>query len=329
MEGYVHDAVLDMHHARDELLAALDAVGPDDWERRIPYGSRTLHELLAHVAGADQAWAVAAQGLLRGESESAKQPLTPEEAKAARAHSIERGRGRSVAALREEMHSRRQLLLQLFELLEPRHLALVLRSYGDEHNSVRERIWLGYHDRMHAADVRGALRMHWHPPKLEFDPRVQPAVDALSPDETLYVVYSVDPTKWELPSVVPGWSNRNLLAHIATGDWVFHTHLRHVIDTGEVAEWPDVDAGNAERIEERKFTPVATLVDEYLSMRHETMLLLGQLNPSRLAPPIRLWWFPEGQQERAMVDYVLAFERHERSHRDQLRPVMRWATSLR
>ena len=232
-------------------------------------------------------------------------------------------------ALREEMHSRRQLLLQLLELLEPRHLALVLRSYGDAHNSVRERIWLGYHDRLHAADVRRARRMHWHPPKLEFDPRVRPAVDALSPDETLYVIYSVDPTKWELPSVVPGWSNRNLLAHIATGDWVFQSHLRHVIETGEVAEWPHVDVGNAERLEERKFTPVATLVDEYLSMRHETMLMLAQLNPARLAPPIRLWWFPEGQQERTIVDYVLAFERHERSHCDQLRPVMRWATSLR
>jgi len=318
-----------MRQARDALLAALDEVGPEQWERQIPYGSRTLHELLAHLAGADQAWALAAQGLLKGESESTKPPLTPEEAKAARVRAIDRGRSRPVAELREEMDRRRQLLLGLFDLLEPRHLALALRSYGDEHNSVRERIWLGYHDRLHAADVRRALRMDWHPPTLEFLPDLTPAVEALSPDETLYVIHSIDPTRWEMPSVLAGWSNRNLLAHIATGDWVLQGHLRHIIDTGTVAGWPDVDAGNAERIEERKFSTVSALVDEYLSMRHETMLLLSQLKPQQLKLSITLWWLPEGERERTVADYVLAFERHERNHRGQLRPAMRYATSLR
>ncbi len=329
MEAYVHDAVLDMLHARDELLAALDDVGPEQWERQIPYGHRTLHELLAHLAGADQAWALAAQGLLKGESESTTAPLTPEEARAARVRTIERGRSRPVAQLGEEMDRRRQLLLGLYDLLEPRHLALALRSYGDEHNSVHERIWLGYHDRLHAADVRRALRMDWRPPKLEFHTEIVPAVEALSPDPALYVIYSVDPTRWEMPSVVPGWSNRNLLAHIATGDWVFQTHLRHIIATGEVGPWADVDAGNAERIEERKFTTVNALVEEYLSMRHATLLLLAQLTPRHLQRPITLWWLPEDQRQSTVAGYVLAFPHHERHHTTHLRPAMKWSTSLR
>src|SRR6185295_6597691 len=245
-----HDAVLDMHMGRSELEAALGEVSPRDWERYIPYSSRTLHELLAHLAGADQAWAAAAQGLLKGEGE-VRPPLTPAEAKAARTRATERGRAQRPEALLAEMVRRRRLLLSLYELLEPRHLALALRSFGEQHNSVRERIWLGYHDRLHAADVRRALRMQWYPQQLEFLPDVQPAVAALSPDEMLYVIYNVDPVNWERPSPLAGWTYRDLLAHIATGDWVLQMHLNHVIERGEVAAWPDVDAGNAQRIAER------------------------------------------------------------------------------
>ena len=84
MEPFVHDAVLDMNMARDELLLAFGDVGPGDWSRFVPYGSRTLHDLLAHLAGADQAWAVAAQGLLRGEGPEHRPPLSPADAREVR-----------------------------------------------------------------------------------------------------------------------------------------------------------------------------------------------------------------------------------------------------
>ncbi len=325
MEPYVHDVVLDMQIARDELMTALVDVGPRDWGRVVPYGARTLHDLLAHIAGADQAWAVAAQGLLRGEGEGPA-PVTPAAAKAARERAIQRGRSMSEAQLLAEMERRRRLLLELYDLLEPRHLALSLRSYGDVHNAVRERIWLGYHDRLHAADVRRALRMRWHPQKLKFRPEIQPAVEALSPAETLYVIYNVDPVYWERASSVPGWSYRQLLAHIATGDWVLQLHLRHLIEHGRVSEWPDVDAGNDQRLEERRLSTDRLLTDEYLSMRHETMLLLSKLKPKQLALPIKLWWKPLSE-EQTVLDYVIGFDAHERSHREQLRLAMKYATA--
>jgi len=321
MDKYVSEAVQDMQLARRELLAELTCVGPGDWGRLVPYGARTLHDLLAHLAGADQAWAVSAQGLLKGEADQ-RTPLKPEEARAAVDRAIERGRDRSEAELLDEMQGRRRLLLGLYEELEPRHLALPLPSYG-RHNSVRERIWRGYHDRLHAADVRRALRLHWLPPDLTLEPAIRPAIEALAPGETLYVAYSVDPRLWERPSTVPGWSNRGLLSHIASGDWVLQLQLRHIIEQGRVAPWPDVDAGNEERLRERRQSTVAALLEEYLSMRHETMLLLADLRPKHLRLPMTFWW-DQAAGERTVLDYVLMFERHERTHREQLRPAMRY-----
>ncbi|HYM15119.1 MAG TPA: maleylpyruvate isomerase N-terminal domain-containing protein [Dehalococcoidia bacterium] len=323
MDPYVHDAVLDMLAARNELTSALSRLTEGDWQRFVPYGDRTLHDLLAHVAGFDGAWAQSAQGLLRGEAEQ-RPPLSAAEARAARERAIDRGRALAPQALLEEMERRRLLLLSLYDLLEPRHLALALRSFGDEHNSVRERIWLAYHDRLHAADVSRALRMTWHPQRLRFRPELAPAVEALAPDETLYVIYSVDPVLWERPSPLPGWTYRQLLAHIATGDWVLQGHLRHIIEQGDVAPWPDIDAGNADRLAERAYTPASSLTEEYLSMRHETLRLLSQLEPAHLRLNLSLWWQPP-PNERSLLDYLLGFERHDRAHREQLRGAMKYA----
>jgi hypothetical protein len=323
MEPYVHDAVLDMLAARNELMSALSQVGERDWGRYVPYGSRTLRDLLAHLAGADGAWARAAQGLLKGEAEE-RRPLSAEEARLARERDAERARGQPPEALLAEMERRRRLLLSLYELLEPRHLAMPLRAFGDTHNSARERIWLGYHDRLHAADVRRALRMHWYPQNLEFLPELRPVVESLSPDQTLYVIYSVDPVFWERPSPVPGWSYRQLLAHVSVGDWVLQAHLRHIIEHGSVAPWPDIDAGNAERVAERAHSTYERLTEDYHSMRHETLRLLSQLEPAHLELRISFWWEP-APNEHSVLEYLAGFHLHDRAHREQLRGAMKYA----
>lgn len=314
--------------ARDLLEETLDGLAEADYARYVPYGSRTVHDVLAHLAAADHVWALAAQGLLKGEAD-ARPPLSADEARAAKERAIERGRQQTPSELRAEMARRRKLLLGLYELLGKRHLSMTLPTFGATHNSVRERIWLGYHDRLHRADIERAQRMAWHPQRAAYPSDVRPAIEALSPDETLYVIFSVDPVMWERPARGVDWTNRQLLAHIATGDWVFQGHLRHILETGEVAEWADIDAGNAERLEERRFSTDRALIEEYLSMRHETFLLIARLKPETLKLPIELWWMPEGERQRTIFDYVMAFERHERLHRDQLRPAMKHATSTR
>lgn len=327
MEPYVHDAVLDMRMSRDGLTTALDALSPADFERYVPYGHRTIRDLVAHLATADHAWALAAQGLLKGEADQ-RPPLSPDEARAIRDEAIERRRTSSFAELRAEMDRRRKLLLTLFDLLEPKHLAMRLPSFG-EHNSVRERIWLGYHDRLHEGDIERALRMAWHPKPLTFLPDLGETIGALAPEDTLYVVYSIDPTYWERPSPLAGWSFRNLLAHIATGDWVLQTHLRALLERGQPAPWPDVAAGNAERIESRKFTTWQRLTDEYLSSRHETMLLLASLKEEHLRAPIELRWEPPERRAATVLDYLTRFPAHDRTHREQLRAAMKHLTSAR
>jgi hypothetical protein len=325
VEPYVHDVVVDMQIARDRLNAALDELEPADWSRCIPYGERTLRDLLAHLAVADQAWAIAARGLLRGEG-------APEEAPPAQRKRGSRasapGRERSVDDLRGEMESRRNLLLSLYGLLEKRHLAQRLPAYGQAHNSVRERIWRGHHDRLHTDDIRRALTMTWQPPRLRFAEGVPPVVDALAPDEALYVLYSVDPVYWERPSSVPGWTFRQLLAHIATGDWVFQQHLRSVLERGTMGDPVDVPAGNAERIRERQFSTPRALIDEYLSMRHETVTLLSRLEPRHLRLEVELHWLTPPRRV-TFLERLGVFPEHERSHLEQLRPAMQFATSTR
>jgi uncharacterized damage-inducible protein DinB len=315
-----------MSIARQQLLDELDRLGDGDWSRYVPYGDRTLRDLLAHLAAADQAWAIEAQGLLKSEGASGRAPLNPEERRQVRANGIERGRRQSVPQLRAEMERRRKLLLSLYELLEPKHLSAALPSFGETHNSVRERIWRGYHDRMHAADVQRALRLTWHPQELRYLPEIAPIAQALSPDDTLYVVYNVDPVYWERR--VPGseWTYRGLLAHLATGDWVFQRNLRSIIETGTRQD-VDVDAGNAERIEERKHSTDRALTEEYLSMRHETLRLLSSLAEEHLRT-LRSITFdgPDGGTV-TMLDRMHMFPGHDRAHRDQLRPAMKHATA--
>ena len=327
MEPYVHDAVVDMQIAREQLRGAFDALEPGDWSRYVPYGSRKLHDVLSHVAAADQVWAVAAQGLLKGDGEE-RPPISEEDAHASAQRALRRGQQQTVAALLEEMERRRSLLTGLLGLLEKRHLAMRLPAFGARHNSVRERIWVGYHDRLHGADVRRALAMTWHPGPLSFLREIDPAVRSLAPGETLYVIYSVDPVYWERRVFGLDWSFRQLLAHIATGDWVLQAQLRHVIEEGSVMAWPDVTAGNAERITQRAFSTEARLTDEYVSMRHETMLLLSQLKPKHLRLPLHRPWLPE-PNHGTLLDYVDGFPAHERAHREQLRAAMKFQTSAR
>ena len=131
-----------------------------------PHAARSARASRGRRPGVGAGGAGSAEGRAEARSDAAH----TRGAKAARDRADRARTSAPADDLLAEMERRRKLLLGLYELLEKRHLALALQSYGDEHNSVRERIWLGYHDRLHAADVRRALRMNWQPPKLTFLP---------------------------------------------------------------------------------------------------------------------------------------------------------------
>jgi uncharacterized damage-inducible protein DinB len=321
MHRLVERALFDMAQARAELLRELARVGEADWTRYVPYGHWTLKDLLAHLAAFDGVWAMTTQSLLASDG-VAVSPGTPDP-ETARRRAIERGRKRSVASLLEELQSRRRLLIGYLELLEERHLARSVPGAHAGEDSVRAQLWLGYHDRQHAADIRRALAMAWQPEPRSFLPEVEAAAAALSPDVALRVIYSVAPEMWTLSSPVPGWTYHDLLAHLATGDRVFQRQLRALLATGEAGRWPDEDADSRELVEERRSVTEEQLIEEYLSSRHETLRLLSQLRPGHLRATVRLR--PDGpQRDRTFLDFVSLFTEHEARHLSALRTAVRW-----
>ena len=121
---------------------------------------------------------------------------------------------------------------------------------------------------------------------------------------------------WALPSPLPEWSYKDLLAHLATGDWVCHVILRtivanEVLDLATVANLDWVAQGNAERLAERKERPARELIAEVRSHSEETQELLAQLTDAD----------EERTQEGAPMtlgQYLKGFPGHDRDHLAQL-----------
>ena len=121
---------------------------------------------------------------------------------------------------------------------------------------------------------------------------------------------------WALPSPLPEWSYKDLLAHLATGDWVCHVILRtivanEVLDLATVANLDWVTQGNAERLAERKERPARELIAEVRSHSEETQELLAQLTDTD----------EERTQEGAPMtlgQYLKGFPGHDRDHLAQL-----------
>jgi uncharacterized protein (TIGR03083 family) len=121
---------------------------------------------------------------------------------------------------------------------------------------------------------------------------------------------------WALPSPLPEWSYKDLLAHLATGDWVCHIILRtimanEVLDLATVANLDWIAQGNTERLAERKERPAQELIAEVRSHSEETQELLAQLTDAD----------EERSQEGAPMtlgQYLKGFPGHDRDHLAQL-----------
>ncbi|MDP3064739.1 MAG: DinB family protein [Chloroflexota bacterium] len=130
-------------------------------------------------------------------------------------------------------------------------------------------------------------------------------------ERLLKAVERADAARWNEPSPNPGWTYKDLLAHLATGDWVCQMLLRGVLATGSVPPWPDIDAGNAELIEARRPKSVADLLQERQAHRQETLALLAQLTEAHLRVPIHLPWI---STTTTFSQYLLGFPGHDLGH---------------
>jgi hypothetical protein len=120
---------------------------------------------------------------------------------------------------------------------------------------------------------------------------------------------------WGRPSVADGWSNKDLLAHLAGGtDKQLQKLLRAVVTRQRVdpAWFGTGETQNAQDIAERRTWPVEKIIDELVADNDEIDGLLSQLRDEHAG----------GRQKE--FDQTLAgalgiFAPHERDHLDELR----------
>ncbi len=134
------------------------------------------------------------------------------------------------------------------------------------------------------------------------------------------VARSMPEQAWTIPSPNPGWSYRDLLVHLAVGDWVCQTVLEALttdqpLNIGEVASLDWVSQGNAERLKERETHTIDKLIAEAEAEGEETQELLARLS---VADESRT-------QEGAPVnlgDYLRGFPGHDGTHLAELRTAL-------
>jgi hypothetical protein len=127
------------------------------------------------------------------------------------------------------------------------------------------------------------------------------------------------PEHWSLPSPLEGWTYKDLLAHLATGDWLFQTVLGAVVANEPIdlalINADSVNAGNAQRVEERKATSVDALIAEVETEGEKTQELLSRLSEAH-----------EGRTQEgapmSMADALRAFPGHDRGHLAQLKTAL-------
>jgi uncharacterized damage-inducible protein DinB len=155
-----------------------------------------------------------------------------------------------------------------------------------------------------------------------FAPWVEPIAEQLQESRTqiVEVARSIPEQAWTKPSPNQGWSYRDLLVHLAVGDWVCQTVLRAIttnepLKIGEVASLDWISAGNAERLKERKERTVDELIVEVEAEGDETQELLARL--------------ADADESRTQEDaplslgaYLATFPGHDRTHLAELRTAL-------
>ncbi len=128
-------------------------------------------------------------------------------------------------------------------------------------------------------------------------------------DDLLSVVGSIALHQWLRPGPYPNWSNKDVLAHLATGYVVRLALLRSLIETGRPDATPDADAANARNVEARRHTSVEDLIAEMVATRGMVLHLMRRLQPDHLDVVVEF-----GDTPARLGAALLDFSRHDREH---------------
>jgi len=127
------------------------------------------------------------------------------------------------------------------------------------------------------------------------------------------------PEHWSMASPLEGWTYKDLLAHLATGDWVFQTVLGAVVANKPIdlalVNVDYVNAGNAQRVADRTNRTPEELIAEVAAQGETTQELLSHLSE------VNEGLTQEGAP-MSLGDALRAFPGHDRGHLAQLKTAL-------
>ncbi len=152
-------------------------------------------------------------------------------------------------------------------------------------------------------------------------PEIEAAIDTLHAvhSDLLRAVDAVADDDWDQPSPDPGWTYRDVLAHVVSNELRVHTRLRSALGQTDEAEQRainDINGWNERQVESRRGRPVPELVDELATRRQETLRLLDAFTSHYLSTPITL---ADGGTCN-VLEYIQMFTEHISEHAGQLVP---------
>lgn len=129
---------------------------------------------------------------------------------------------------------------------------------------------------------------------------------------------ALSPEQWAALTENPGWSCHDLLAHLATGDWVMQRLVRDALAGRDLSWWwhgIDLDGGNAERVAAGRSRTADELLADLRAQQTDSLALWELLEERHLQTIMPHWrggfW--------TVREYLQGFPEHDRYHIGQLR----------
>ena len=120
---------------------------------------------------------------------------------------------------------------------------------------------------------------------------------------------AIDAAAWALPSANPGWTNKDMLVHLATGYVQRLTLLDAIATHGTVGALPDADHANAARLAEFRDASIDAICDTLLARREEVEQALRRLRPEHLDITVAV-----NGRALPLGDYIRDLSRHDLDH---------------
>jgi uncharacterized protein (TIGR03083 family) len=128
-------------------------------------------------------------------------------------------------------------------------------------------------------------------------------------EQLLSIIQSINPARWSAPGPYPGWTNKDVLIHLATGYAVRIAVLSGIVERGFPNEPPNADDANAARKAEHNDTSVTDLIAILRSSRAQVRDLIAGLRPEHLTvmigPP---------QERRPLAEVLPTLSVHDLEH---------------